>query len=544
MSVVDPTGAIVPGAKIDLESLLRTARGQSTSMFHGAADEQGEFRHALGQTAPTTLMVRVARPDDSAARTHALVLPPGLHGIWNAGELALLATRRLELRVQATDLSPIAAAQATPQPSQALSNARSDPQGRLEVSLGVDDDRLLVKALGYQSETLAVPADATALVAVLAKICLLEFQIADDDATDRNQLKLRVFGEPPIFSDDLPGAAPVLQVSGNTSRMKEPQGTASYAIGPDREDGRWKIAGLLPGIVLQAELSSPGGPVLAALDIAPLAPQEHRLVTLRLDRSPQLLRLRVLDPEQRPLPAAQVRLEDPVGRSARGARTDAEGRCEFNSLFGDQYTLTITAPDCAPRLVQIAAIPAEELTVILERPLRLDIELVEPDGQPMTDAGDVRIVVTPTVFVNAVRSAPGRWTADGLPSGEVTIEALNGKFQNVSQLHDMSVPTARLVVGHPGSVHATVVRREDAPSGEWSIAIAPLGSSRVLTRGRFSFAPNGSRDVWFNGLELGSYEVWLETRAPSSSAAWTRVGHPVPLTLDKAHLRGAVELRP
>jgi hypothetical protein len=101
----------------------------------------------------------------------------------------------------------------------------------------------------------------------------------------------------------------------------------------------------------------------------------------------------------------------------------------------------------------------------------------------------------------------------------------------------------RIVVGHPHR-HARVALPAEPPQGEWSIAIAFEGSARTLTRGRVSFGPHGSRDVWFNGLELGNYEVWLETRAPQAPGIWTRVGQPVRAALHADRPQALVDLRP
>ena len=544
LRVVDPAGAAVPSAGIRITHVRQKERGQSTSLFSAVADDQGRYRRSLGRTPPTSLEIQLTRPDGSAAATHALVPPAGLQGIWDVGDLALLSTRTLVVLVQDSEGAPIGGAQATPQPSQAATKARSDAQGRLDVSIGTGDDHILVQALGYRSVAVEVPPDAARVVAVLAKTSLLEFKLADDEPSDPKQLSIRVFGAAPIFSDELPGELPALQVTGSTSREKEPQGTASYKTGVDHEDGRWKVASLMPGIALKAELSGRNGPVLAAVDIAPLAAAEHRIVELRLDRRPKTLRVLVQGPDQQPMPLAKVRLEDALQRSVLSTRTDANGGCEFSSLYADRYTLSVEAEGYPPSSVFGIAIPPEELTVVLEQPHALSIELVELDGSPMTGPADVLVGATADTRVKGVRTAPGRWEVKGLPSGEVTIEAVNGKFPKLSQLHDMAVPFVRIVVGHPGRVHARVALPADPPQGEWSVAIAALGSSRTQTRGRISFGPQGSRDVWFNGLEPGNYEIWLETRASQAPWNWMRVGQPVRATLDLERPQALIDLRP
>jgi hypothetical protein len=167
-------------------------------------------------------------------------------------------------------------------------------------------------------------------------------------------------------------------VSSNTSREKEPQGTSSYSTGTD-QDGRWKLASVTPGIPLKAELTGRNGPVLAAVDIAPLGRAEHRIVELELNRRPQTLRVQVLDPDRLPVPRAELRLEDLLQGYVLGRETDASGRCEFPSLYADRFTLTVQVADCPPTSVFTAAIPAESSSSLERR--ALSIELRNPTGR-------------------------------------------------------------------------------------------------------------------------------------------------------------------
>jgi hypothetical protein len=96
LRVVDHAGLAVPAAGISITHVRQKQRGgQATSFFQGVADDHGRFRRALGRTPPTSLEI-AARPDGSAAVTHALVPSAGCM-IW-MGDLALQSTRRSRCR--------------------------------------------------------------------------------------------------------------------------------------------------------------------------------------------------------------------------------------------------------------------------------------------------------------------------------------------------------------------------------------------------------------------------------------------------------------
>ncbi len=547
LRVVDAAGQAVPSATVNIESVRASARGYSQSMFRDTADEAGRYRRPLGRTPPTELNLGIARRDGSGETKHHLVSSPGTRGAWDVGDLALVATRAVTMHIQDGDGAPIKGALTTPLPSSASSKARSDVNGDVFLEMGPDDDKCMAQALGYESAIVAVPLDAIKATATLTRACLLEFTLPAGDEIDLRPLHLTVLGDPPIFMDD-GRASKLLQAGGSTSRDMQDQGTASY--GTSAVNSRWSVAGLKPGIALRAELTAGNGPVLSQVDVAPLARGEHRSIELVMNRRPKSLRVHVLDPERRPLPAAQVRLSDALRRSTTAWRADPSGTCVLESLYADRLTLTIVADDFPPKTLYGVSIPPDEISVVLERPRSLEIELVTPDGSlvegdsPLSGNPQVRAGARAESMQAGKPTAKGRWTVSGLPAGEVLIEVATVYRPVQSQLHDTAEPFVRIIVGQPGSVHAIAVVPKDPPAGEWSIAISPESNAGPESRVRVSFKPNGSHDAWFNGLALGSHTVWLETRTQELPGEWTRVGAAMRVTLDGAHPAATVELHP
>ncbi len=547
LRVVDAAGQAVAFGTVNIETVRASGRGYSHSVFRETADEAGRYRRPLGRTPPTELILRLARRDGSAETVHHVVGPAGMRGVWDLGDLALEATRAVNLHFQDGDGVPVEGAVCVLLPSEVNSKTRSDANGDLLVAIGRDDEKIRAAALGYENTTVDVPHDVTRVTATLTRACLLEFTLAAGQNVNLHRLILIVRGDPPIFIDD-GDSSRVMQAGGATSRTVEAAGTTSY--GTDIARGRWSVSGLKPGIALRAELTAGNGPLLSQVDVAPLARGEHRSIELVMNRQPKSLRVHVLDPERRPLPAAQVRLSDALRGSTTAWRADPSGTCVLEDLYADQLTLTIVADDFPPKMLYGISIPPHEITVVLERPRSLEIELVTPDGSlvegdsPLSGSPRVRAGVNSESMQVGKPTAKGRWTVSGLPAGEVLIEVATVYRPMQSRLHDTSEPFVRIVVGQPGSVHAIAVVPKDPPAGEWSIAIGPESTAGSASRARVSFKANGSHDAWFNGLAFGSYRVWLETRTQELPGQWTRVGAATGVTIDGEHPSAEVELHP
>ncbi|HTF86870.1 MAG TPA: carboxypeptidase-like regulatory domain-containing protein [Planctomycetota bacterium] len=390
----------------------------------------------------------------------------------------------------------------------------------------------MIQALGYESAKLDVPPDSTAVVATLVRACLLEFMIPGGDDIQRKSLWLNLLGEPPMFVDEISGKLPLLH-SENDSTHRGEGDTQSIRTRPDK-DGRWRFAGLTPGVPWYAEISSHEGTVLAEQSVPALSPGEHRIVPLILDKLPKSLRIHARDADRRPLEAATIRTIRPTRDGERGALVEAPGTFMLAPIYADRFTIQVEAPGFATKYLYGISVPPAEITVVLEPSRSLEIELILSDGSPVVSETAVDVGSNPRAARRAKLTMPGRWLAEDLPPGLVVIRA-SGESWSCSRLHDTAIPFTRVVVDGKGavSVKATI---PEAGEGEWCAAIYPEGGSQAEARELFHKG--------FHGLALGTYDVWLEKRATDLPWEWERVGKAVKVVLDAQHPSVKVELSP
>jgi RNA polymerase sigma-70 factor (ECF subfamily) len=534
--VVDPTGAPVPEARVDLFILVDGENQDSTSMIRGAADSLGRYRTVIGRTPPTELGVGLARPSGADSTRHKLVCPAQTLGTWDAGDLALAASRALSVHVQDDSKAPIQGAAGLPLPSNAVTNERSDADGNFVLGMRDNDRQILVQSVGYESAILDVPSDAKAIAATLPKVSLLECSIPENDDVDRRTLQVTVTGDPPMFIDDMSQKLPLLQDYGSSaSRERDERGTSSYTTSVGSK-GRFRIAGLAPGVSLKVQLSATTGPVLSQVFIAPLTPGEHRTIQFVLRRRPRALVVHVEDPDGAPVPAARVTLQDDAhGKSAR-AIEQAPGTYKLASIFADIFALRVEADGFPTKYVRGVSISPEALTIKLDRPQDLEIELVNPDGSIVSGAAEVTAGESWLAMKSGKKTAPGHWLVRDLPSSEILIHA-SGEFGSADCIHDMSVHSRRLVVGQKGSVIAHATIPDEQKEREWSFSICAEGGAKAQARQSMS---NGK----FQGLAFGAYDVWLEGRSSESPWAWVRAGSAVRAVLTPEQPSSEIELHP
>ncbi|HTF89527.1 MAG TPA: hypothetical protein VK843_14030, partial [Planctomycetota bacterium] len=342
LRVVDAAGAAAPAARVEITCIRQNAPGKQKSILLGAADAQGRFRGLIGGVAPTELEVRIRGAAKEGNVLHKLSCPPDMRGVFDVGDLALAPSRALYVHAQEADGTPIIGALGLPLPSGVHQKARSNADGNFVLAVEPGDLRFQARALGFESKLVDVPPDASSIVVTLTRACLLEFTIPDYPGVDRRFLSVRVQGEPPILIDEARGSVPSLQSPPTGRREQQGAGLASYATSTD-QDGRWRIAGLVPGIPLHAELTTPTGGVLARADIAPLARAERRTVALVVDRLPKSLRVHVQAPDRRPVIAALVCVKEPSDGAESTGTTDYSGSCTISQIYSERFTVRVDA---------------------------------------------------------------------------------------------------------------------------------------------------------------------------------------------------------
>ncbi|MEO6710583.1 MAG: carboxypeptidase-like regulatory domain-containing protein [Planctomycetota bacterium] len=525
LRVVDPDGLAVPGASVVLSIAVRSPRGSSESFIRGEADGEGRFRALVGRRPPTGVTVSIARSTGAGLVVHELTCPDELRGIWDVGDLALQATRTIRLHVQDSLGAPIVGASAASLPSGLTSKQRSNDQGDFELSMRPGDNQFLVQALGYENATDDVLPEATEGLATLTRACLLVFTLPEIAGVDRRRLSVSVTGDPPIFKDELSGSPKVFQDVGlSSSSERDELGTSRYETS-NTSDGRWKIAGLMPGTALEARLEADDGSVVSKLVIEPLSAGEHRTIELAVDRRPRSLRIHLQDPDQSPVGGARVVLIYNAQGSGKSAREGVRGTYKILALYAERFpTLRIEADGFPTKVLHGITLPPLEITVVLDPPRALEVELVHLDGSPVLEEARISAGASSLSMKQGKPTSPGHWIVNELPAGEVAIH-VEGNVGSLDCLHDMSVPYRKLALGEKGCVMAWATIQGDQQDREWSISICSAGDTKALARKPISQAS-------FNGLAFGSYDLWLEQRAARAPWEWTRVGSTTRAVLD------------
>ncbi|HEV7508495.1 MAG TPA: carboxypeptidase-like regulatory domain-containing protein [Thermoanaerobaculia bacterium] len=183
-------------------------------------------------------------------------------------------------------------------------------------------------------------------------------------------------------------------------------------------DGSFRIAPLQAGGLYVLTASRPGfAPQTLAVTL-PLPPRSRGPVRLALTRGRTVSGL-VLDPRQRPIPGATVKLtaglpESPVETQPElgpfRAETDAAGRFQVPGLPTGFFELRIEGPELAPLPAKVISVPKGEGqvdlgTFTLEGRSRIGGWIVDPDGRPVEGAEIWVVPVDSTPITQAERQA-------------------------------------------------------------------------------------------------------------------------------------------
>lgn len=541
LRVVDPMGAALPGAVVGWKRDNNTETTTRSSSSSGKANSEGRFVYAYAPEPSDKFSFTVSTSEGAAEKTYGFIPPPGLRGVWDLGDLATRATRELSVLVQDTQGQPIPGAKAMswPAPNQ-RSNQVSDATGHITISIGADDTEIVMHAFGYESAHVAVPAQASEVIATLNRVCVIEFKIQGFTG-DTQGLSVELTGAAPMFVDgdktDLQGT-PRMEGGGWSSGLRD---GIPYLESRPPKFGPWRIAGLTPSQVIHATLLG-GGKTLCEVEIAPLAAGEQRTIALRLDEVSKSLRVRVLSPAAEQLTAASVYLIAGTNvLNSQDHNVDVNGAIEFKSLYCDRYALYVLATGHASKCIMLRPIPEGTLDIVLESPHSVEVELVNRDGSAVLEKASISIESYGIRIGEPTAIGGSRYRLEDLPAGEVLI-AVRGGFVEVRQLHDGSDPFVRIVVGEPCSIVVTLAGAK--AESTWSFALAASGSTRDLMREVFRADETGVAHGGFPGLFRGSYDVWLEKRSESAIDVWERVGQATPAVIDAEHPTVSVDLHP
>jgi hypothetical protein len=233
--------------------------------------------------------------------------------------------------------------------------------GRLDVGTEID---------GFADTTMALVAGATLTVLVV-----------DEAAKPITGAWVRA---EPVFR---PRPGPI-QLPSRLSRRSDASGRVSF--GPIDASFDWNLVGGAPGRATGR---------LAATGLAsPTAPPERTLVLAR----GSVAWARVVDQQGRPIAGADVSLEAAVpspaammsfsgGEAPLRAVSDTDGRARFDRVAVGTHVLEAKAAGFAPTRVpgltiEVAGTETELGTVELAPEVRIELELVDRDGQPVAGA--------------------------------------------------------------------------------------------------------------------------------------------------------------
>ncbi|MCA8970089.1 MAG: sigma-70 family RNA polymerase sigma factor [Planctomycetes bacterium] len=228
-----------------------------------------------------------------------------------------------------------------------------------------------------------------------------------------------------VDEDDVPVAGASIYLSGSKKDLYEGQVVTS-----SDERGRFAIAHV-PGRRFVAASSKGHGPSARAL-VEPVAIGKRReVLRLVLGKNSSRLLGRVIDPLERPIEGARIRVGGPIGfeldgsaqAPAVGATTDATGHFEIAGLPRGRQRVLVRAPSCAP-FYEFVDLDQDTVSheFRLEAGIRLMGRVTNQNGEPIPDAR-VAAHGYANLSCRARTARDGRFRIDGLQPECLSIEA-------------------------------------------------------------------------------------------------------------------------
>src|SRR5262245_34116715 len=157
--VVDADGKTpLPGAEL-LFTFDEEGRGEGSMSCSRTADAEGRFDMSFPGPRARLLAFSVSGPDGRGERD--VELPSTIPHRWDAGDVPIARTRRVEFVVTGPDGAPVEAAAAFAEEAPGSPSVASDAEGRGSVVLPVTQCRVRIAAPGFEVAFADVPAGAT-----------------------------------------------------------------------------------------------------------------------------------------------------------------------------------------------------------------------------------------------------------------------------------------------------------------------------------------------------------------------------------------------
>ncbi|HTF87429.1 MAG TPA: carboxypeptidase-like regulatory domain-containing protein [Planctomycetota bacterium] len=512
--VVDSEGFAVPSATVVLR--IKGRPGTRSTVIRGSADADGLFAQTRNFPCDgDAITATVATVSGSDSRTHQFEVPKSLPTVWDLGNLALQASRTIEVHVSDSGGAPIPRAVILLEPRREKP-VKTDSSGNARLAVPHDAETMKVSAPGFLIRDLEVPKDAVngALEVVLDLACELTLSVVPLPSPD-----LRADISVTYASDESTRA--YLQRNWPRSRASE----RSYT----NQDGALVWRELPPNVALHAQVEC-FGLLIGSLEIAALQLGERRFEELRIEAVPQPLDVTIVGPANEPVANAWVEFAPLSGRAHfRSIRTDSQGWAEIAVYRPATVDVTVEAKGLATKSMYRVVVSEDSMCIQLERERVVEVQVFGMDGLPLRRRdGMVSASIDGGISLAGESIGEDRWRVGGLPAGQVVfIFQGKGSFEGWNSiLHDTAVPVTKMVVGHVGRVYANFEVPDSMRIDRWAVTAHSLVDPTWSTRAFEARLNQLDKSVMLTGLPTGRHLLQLEFLSTSNPPVWTAWGGP------------------
>jgi hypothetical protein len=448
-------------------------------------------------------------------------------GDLDMGDLFLSPGRYANLRVLDPQRSPVAGARVQTEGSNSRIHVETSSSGEALVPIGKEVTGLAILARGFAVERLPPPLDEVLVEVVLRHTNRLRVLMLDPTGMPLPEGRLRVSASRALFEGGLPYPDPFLRTGGSFFGTSGADGIYSVLVsGPD---GLIELQELQPGLEFELSVVDRIGGVGAELACPGLGAEEQREVSLVLERFPQQLRGRCVDPASAPLEGAQVAIGGP---NSCHETTGADGRFVSPPLFARAVNVSAELNGYGAAQIQDVDPSAGEVVLTLSAGRSLRVELRDTAGRA------VKRGMLTARNPDGARSWRASSGGDGfldfptMPFEPLTLEyELYGR--RLVKAIDADVEEVVFEVPALGLLEVEVGRLSSKLEEQFWLTARSLDDPQ-LDSGRRTVIPTGNQFVSWP-LWSGRYELQLHSQrklSPSEAAPMQPFGSPAVVVIE------------
>jgi RNA polymerase sigma-70 factor (ECF subfamily) len=426
--VVDADGRTpLPGAELQL-TIDEDGAGEGSMSCVRSAGAEGRFDVPFPGPRSRLLALSVSGPDGRGERT--VELPATIPQRWDAGDVPIGRTRRVEFVVTGEGGAPVEAAVAYAETASGSPSVASDAEGCGSVLLPLTPCRIRVAAPGFDVAVADVPAGATEPV----RVSLVHGrQLVVTVPPAYGEMNVRVESDTAMFT------GPDGQFDSAFAHAQSPfPFECSYSAGGRMDalfsgagGGVLAIDGLRDHVRLRVSLVDALGFVVAASETE-LATRERRVLELKPAREPRTIRGRVVLAAGGPAAGASVRLAAGDGIPV-DLVADDDGQFSLAGVCASGVRALVQHPGFAPAVSALEPAAGEsEAVVTLREGRSVRVFVADASGRPVDDA-EVDALCSEFgdwgcggVTVAAEPEGRGVYALTGLPAGACVVRAAGG----------------------------------------------------------------------------------------------------------------------